>query len=199
MERVTIEYFGHSCFRLSWQGQRIVLDPYGDGCVPGYPPLRTEAEFVYCSHAHADHNAAQCVKLHAGAQPKFSLTALETDHDEAGGTKRGKNTVRVFDLGGVRVAHLGDLGRKLMADELALLSDLDVLLIPVGGFFTIGPETAKELVEALRPRTVVPMHYRTENTGYDVLAPLDDFLALFDGEEPDIVPLTYGGHIELEK
>ena len=199
MDQVKIEYYGHSCFRLSWQGQRIVLDPYGDGYVPGYAPLRLDAEFVYCSHGHADHNAVETVKLHKGAKPLFTVTELETDHDEAGGTKRGKNTVRIFTFGAVRAAHLGDLGRMLTAQEAEALRGLDVLMIPVGGFFTIDASQAQEIVEQLAPRAVIPMHYRTESTGYDVLGTLDDFMSRFGDEAPDLIPLTCGGHIDLEK
>ena len=199
MEQVKIEYYGHSCFRLSWQGQRIVLDPYGDDTVPGLPRLRTEAEFVYCSHGHRDHNAAECVKLLPGAEPLFALEELETDHDDAGGTKRGKNTVRIFTFGSVRIAHLGDLGRLLTQREKQALRGLDVLMIPVGGFFTIDAAQAQEIVDALQPETIIPMHYRTESSGYDVIAPLEDFLGRFGDDKPDIVPLTYGGHIDLEK
>ena len=198
MEQVRIESFGHSCFRLSYQGQRIVLDPYADGCVPGCPNLRLDAEFVYCSHEHFDHNAVQCVKLHDGGAPKFTVTELETDHDDAGGSKRGKNIIRVFDFGGVRVAHFGDLGRMLTAEETQALQGLDCALIPVGGFFTIDAKQAAEIAKAIQPRMVIPMHYRTETTGFDVLADIDDALGAFD-DTLNVVTLTYGGYAVVEK
>ena len=177
MEKVTIEYFGHSCFRLTHTGQRIVLDPYADGSVPGLPPLRTEAEYVYCSHGHGDHNAVQCVKLAAPAPaPNFTMEELLTDHDDAGGKLRGKNTVRVFDFGGLRAAHLGDLGRELTAEEQAKLSGLDLVMIPVGGYYTIDAATAKKVLQSIRPRAAVLMHYRTDTSGYDVISHLDDIV-----------------------
>ena len=193
MEQVRIEYYGHACFRLSWQGQRVVLDPYADGCVPGCPDLRLDAEFVYCSHQHHDHNAVDCVKLHDGGAPKFTVTELETDHDDAGGTKRGKNTIRVFDFGGVRVAHFGDLGRELTAAETEALRGLDCALIPVGGFFTIDARQAADIAEAIRPRLVIPMHYRTESAGYDVIADIDEAMHAFP-QTMNVVTLTYGGY-----
>ena len=198
MEQVRIEYFGHSCFRVSGLGQRIVLDPYEDGCVPGCPDLRLDAEFIYCSHQHHDHNAVQCVKLHDGGAPRFDVTELETDHDDAGGSKRGKNTIRIFDFAGIRVAHFGDLGRGLTAAETKALQGLDCALIPVGGFFTIDAKQAAAIAAAIRPRMVIPMHYRTESTGFDVIGDIDDALPAFD-ETLNVVTLTYGGFAVVEK
>jgi len=199
MSQLKIEYLGHSCFRMTHEGQRVVLDPYGDGKVPGLKPLRTEAEFVYCSHNHDDHNAAACVRLKPCSGPNFTVEELETDHDEAGGTLRGKNTVRIFRFGDLRVAHLGDLGRNLSLSEIKQLFGLDMLLIPVGGYYTIDAATAKLIVDELQPSAVIPMHYRSEGRDYDVLDTVDAFLTSFDGDAPDILPLTVGGWIELKK
>ena len=198
MERVKIEYFGHACFRITGLGQRIVLDPYEDGCVPGCPDLRLDAEFVYCSHQHHDHNAVECVKLRDGGAPKFTVTELETDHDDAGGSKRGRNTIRIFDFDGVRVAHFGDLGRPLTAAETKALQCLDCALIPVGGFFTIDARQAAAIAAATAPRMIVPMHYRTATSGFDMIADIDDALPAFD-ESLNVVPLTYGGYVVVEK
>jgi len=198
MEQVKIEYFGHSCFRLNGLGQRVVLDPYADGSVPGCPNLRLDAEFVYCSHAHHDHNAGECVRIFDGGAPRFLLTELETDHDDAGGSKRGKNTIRVFDFDGIRVAHFGDLGRPLTARETKALQGLDCAMIPVGGFFTIDAKQAAAIAAAICPRMVIPMHYRTETAGYDVIAEIDDALPAFD-ETMNIVVLTCGGYAVVEK
>ena len=192
MNQVQIEYFGHACFRLTGLGQRIVLDPYEDGSVPGCPDLRLEAEYVYCSHGHHDHNAVQCVKLADGGAPKFTLTELETDHDDAGGAKRGKNTIRVFDFDGIRVAHFGDLGRPLTAAEADALRGLDCAMLPVGGFFTIDARQAAAIAADIRPRMVIPMHYRTATAGYDVIASIDDALPAFEGKAR-VIPMPYGG------
>ena len=198
MEQVKIEYFGHACFRLTGGGQRIVLDPYEDGCVPGCPDLRLEAEFVYCSHGHHDHNAVGCVKLHDGGAPRFGLTELETDHDDAGGSKRGKNTIRIFRFGDIRIAHFGDLGRMLTGAEADALRGLDCAMMPVGGFFTIDAAQAAAIAADIRPRMVIPMHYRTETTGYDVIADIDDAMKHF-GDDINVVTLTYGGYALVEK
>lgn len=188
MELVKAEYLGHSCFCLTGMGQRIVLDPYSDGAVPGLENLNVEAEFVYCSHGHGDHNGVSGVKLVGDGAPKFSLTEIETDHDNAGGSLRGKNIIRVFDFGGTRVAHFGDLGRELTEDEVRALTGLDCVLIPVGGHFTIDAKQAADIVKKIAPKLVIPMHYRTAETGYEVLAGKDEALACFD-DSVNLLPL----------
>ncbi len=198
MEQVKIEYFGHACFRVSGLGQRIVLDPYEDGSVPGCPNLRLDADFVYCSHGHFDHNAVQCVRLTEGGAPRFGLTELETDHDDDGGRQRGKNMIRIFDFDGVRVAHFGDLGRALTAEETEALRGLDCAMIPVGGFFTIDAKQAAAIAAELRPRMVIPMHYRTATTGFEVIADIDDALRAFD-DSVNVVAMPYGGYAVVEK
>ena len=182
MYRAEITYIGHSCFVLAYESQRIVLDPYEDGSVPGLKNVRLEAEFVYCSHFHHDHGFTAGVTIKPAA-PAFELEELETDHDDAGGAKRGKNTVRIFRFGSLRVAHLGDLGRLPTDGEYEKLSGVDCLLIPVGGFFTIDAAAAKEIVDRVKPRVTVPMHYRSQYGGFDVIAPLEDFIGLFDRVE----------------
>lgn len=190
---VLIEYYGHACFRLTFGAQRVVLDPFSDGSVPGLPNIRPEAEFVFCSHDHHDHNAINVVRLAAKSEPCFSVTELLTEHDDSGGTKRGKNMVRIFSYGGMRVAHLGDLGRALSSQETEVLRNVDLLLIPVGGFFTIDAQTAASIIRSVSPRIAVPMHYRTDTGGYDVIAHVNAFRDLFPeaedcGAEMELTP-----------
>ena len=178
MKQVTITYLGHACFCLEFEGYRTVLDPYDNGKVPGLADLCVEAEAVYCSHDHADHNAVQCVHLTNRGTAPYTVTELVTPHDHAGGKKRGMNTVRMFDFGGLRVAHMGDVGRPLTAEETAVLSGVDCLLIPVGGFFTISAGEAKEMADAVKAKVIVPMHYRTKGAGYPLLATVETFTDL---------------------
>lgn len=194
---LTVEYLGHACFRLTGDGQRIVLDPYADGSVPGYPPLRTEAEFVYCSHDHSDHNAADCVSLRDGGAPRFALTELTVPHDHHGGARRGESVIRRFDFGGTVLVHLGDLGRPLTAEELAALAEPDVLLVPIGGYYTIDAAEAAQIVDALRPRITIPMHFRTETAGYPVLAYLGDALPALLHCETELHVLERGETLTL--
>ena len=109
MEKITLHYLGHACFRLDFGQWRTVLDPYHDGMVPGLPPLHAEAEEVLCSHQHDDHNFTQAVHLnHVRGFAPYEMTTLTVPHDGDGGRLRGMNTIRIFRYGGLRVAHLGD-------------------------------------------------------------------------------------------
>lgn len=180
MKQVKITYLAHACFCLEQNGYRTVLDPYADGDVPGLGKLRVEAEAVYCSHGHGDHSAAENVALTAGGAAPYTLTEFTVPHDDAEGAKRGKNTVRIFDFGGLRIAHMGDIGRPLTDSEAATLMDVDCVMVPVGGFFTIDAVQAKVLAETIRAKVVIPMHFRSPLGGYPVIAPVEEFTALVE-------------------
>lgn len=181
MKEVTIRYHGHACFTLECDGYRTVLDPYAEGMVPGLPPLNLEAEAVLCSHGHGDHAYTQAVSLKpAGNQPPYTLEILYSFHDDRGGSLRGENKIHLFRFGALTVAHLGDLGHIPGEDVLEKLEEIDCMLIPVGGFYTIDPDTAEKVVALTQPKVTVPMHYRTDATGFDVLAHLRDFTDKFD-------------------
>lgn len=177
-----LTWYGHSCFMLSDGESSIVFDPYAPGSVPGCSLPELTADKVICSHGHSDHNYEAGVKL-SGKPCAFALTQLKSFHDNVKGVLRGKNLITVAEKDGVRVAHLGDLGHELDAAQLASLGRIDVLLIPVGGFFTIDAKTAKAVADAIDPTVVVPMHYRGEGFGYDVIGTLDSFLALTDNAQ----------------
>ena len=152
--------------------------------MPGLSPLRVEAEFVYCSHDHGDHGAVECVKLtKPGCAPSFSVTEVPSDHDHHGGARRGKNMIRVFDFGPLRVAHMGDIGRNLTLAEIKTLFGVDMLLIPVGGHYTIDAREAKEMIAAVSPRVTVLMHFRDDTAGYGVLAHIGDILKVLGPAE----------------
>lgn len=176
MKQVNITYHGHACFTLEADSYRTVIDPYKDGMVDGLPNLSLEAEAVFGSHGHADHNYYQAVKLcPAKTAVPYTLESIETAHDDQGGKLRGMNQVRIFEFDGLKIAHLGDLGAVPQWDLLEKLRGVDCLLIPVGGIYTIDPVQAKRTIDLVQPRVAVPMHYRTENAGFDVLAHLHDF------------------------
>ena len=168
---------GHSCFTLDTAQGRVVLDPYLEDSVPGLSPLHLSADLVLCSHGHQDHNARDAVAL-TGAPVSLQVEEIPTFHDDRQGALRGPSLIHVISAEGLRVAHLGDLGCALTPEQAGRLQGLDALLVPVGGYYTIDAGQAKALVDALRPRVVVPMHYRSDTFGYDVLAPLEDYLAL---------------------
>jgi len=180
MKQVSVTYLGHACFALEAQGYRVVIDPYQDGMVDGLPGLHVEANVVYCSHEHGDHAHTQAVTVRETEQTApYTMQEFITPHDDQGGTLRGMSMVRIFDFRGLRVAHLGDLGDFPEEDVLAALKNVDCLLIPVGGFYTIDPQMAKKIVDAVDPKVCVPMHYRTDGAGLGVLAHLSDFIKFY--------------------
>ena len=139
-----LTWLGHACFALEQDGYKIVIDPYTD--VVGHADIQTEAHAVLCSHQHFDHNAVGGVRLLPAGESPFTIRTVAACHDDQGGALRGPNTIHILSAGGVTVAHLGDLGCELTPDQLDQLMDLDVLMIPVGGFYTIGPDEAWDLI-----------------------------------------------------
>ena len=177
---VKLTYHGHACFTLEYRGARAVIDPYAWGMVPGQEDLHLRANAVYCSHGHGDHNFTQAVEIEDSPSLPWTVEEYETPHDDCGGAKRGMNTVRIFNCGGLRVAHLGDIG-CFPDEELAMaLEGVDCLLIPVGGYYTIGCQTAYQIIREAKPTVAVPMHYRTDKTGFDEISHIDDFCKLWN-------------------
>lgn len=187
MHEVKINYLGHACFCLECYGYRTVIDPYADNMVPGLGILQLDADAVYCSHGHDDHSHVASVRLRGReTSAPYRLETLEVTHDDQGGQLRGMNTIHLFDFEGLRVAHLGDIGRELSPEEQTVLRGVDALLIPVGGYYTIDAATAARMVEQLSPRVVIPMHYRTDTTGFAAISRLEEFTSRFDH-------VVYGG------
>ena len=193
MKNVKITWLGHACFEISGGGYTVVTDPFEDGSVNGIGNVRTEANAVYCSHSHHDHNAVDCVTLkQTDAQPPI-VSEISTFHDGENGAKRGANTVRVFDFDGVRVGHFGDLGHALSEEQIKEIGKLDAALMPVGGFYTIDAETAKTVFDKLGAKIMIPMHYRTDDFGFPVIAHIDDVVkALGDVTATNSSELTVG-------
>ena len=170
-------WYGHSCFKLDSADGSVVFDPYAPGSVPGLAMPALTADAVICSHGHGDHDYAAGVTL-TGRTPTFTVQYADCFHDETQGSLRGRNRISVVCAEGLRIAHLGDLGHKLTPAQLAVLGAVDVLMIPVGGYYTIDAAQAHAIVDAVKPRITVPMHYRGDGFGYDVIAPIGDFLRL---------------------
>ena len=177
-----LKWLGHSCFRITHDGYTLVIDPFEPGCVPGLSDVRERANAVLCSHGHHDHNWVRCVELVDGGENPFTIETLETFHDPEGGALRGRNTIHIISAGGARAAHLGDLGCELTDEQVKQLGRLDAVLCPVGGYYTIDARQAFELVKRLDAGLVVPMHYRTESFGFDVIGTLEEFISLFPAE-----------------
>jgi len=186
-----IRWYGQSAFLIS--GERTVfVDPFGSverltaqGLRFDYPPIQdVEADLLLVTHEHGDHNAIevvggapQIVRSTAGTfdSPLGEVIAVASEHDEEAGTKRGPNTIFRFALDGLRLCYFGDFGQsKLRPEQKRAIGSVDVLFLPVGGGPTVGGEPAAAIVRALRPRLVVPMHYRTAAVNF--LDPPDAFL-----------------------
>ncbi len=188
-----VEWYGQSAFRLSSDDTTVAIDPFGDmsalagsrGMQFDYPLIEgLEAQLLLVTHEHIDHNGVDAVggdpailRSTAGKleSPIGEVVAIASEHDEAAGTERGPNTIFVFELDGVRVAHFGDFGQsELRPEQAAAIGEVDLLILPVGGGPTIGAEGAAAIIERLAPRWVVPMHYRTPRIGF--LETADAFL-----------------------
>ena len=174
MKKLT--YCGHSCFCLETDnGWTAIMDPYGPGSVPGLRLPKLSADAVFCSHEHADHNAADEVELlTSGHENPYTVETILTDHDDQGGTLRGKNRVLILKSDKETVIHLGDLGIIPGTDVLSRLAHADILMIPCGGYYTIDAAQAEQLIRILEPKLAVLMHYRRGKQGYDVLASAED-------------------------
>lgn len=174
---IELTWLGHSCFRAQCGAYALVLDPFAPGSVPGLEDIHQTAQGALCSHEHHDHNYREGVVL-ADGESEIDVQSYPSFHDDCQGEKRGPNLIRVLEGGGVRVAHMGDIGCMPSPEVLEALHGADALLIPVGGHYTVGPREAMEIVKTVEPRVVVPMHYRSPEFGFDVLGPVEDFLAL---------------------
>ena len=172
-----VTWLGHASFLLtSDRGIRVVTDPYAPAETLSYGEIEETADVVTVSHEHGDHNNVSAVKgnpeVVRGAGISLvrgiEFTGVGTFHDADRGAARGPNTVFCFALDGIRICHLGDLGHALSEQEVSDIGATDLLLVPVGGHFTIDASVATEACAALNPRVVIPMHYRTEKCNYPI-------------------------------
>jgi len=172
-----LKWLGHASFLVTaGDGARIITDPYTPGGPLTYAPIKEQADIVTVSHEHGNHNNAGAVK----GKPQVvkgpcSVTAKGVDikgvaayHDTNKGVQRGQNTLFSITVDGVRIAHMGDLGHPLDDRTLAELGQVDILLTPVGGNYTIDGATASKLADALKAKVVIPMHFRTAGCAYPI-------------------------------
>lgn len=195
-----IQYLGHSSFKLtSSAGTTIVTDPYSPQI--GFPMPKVEADAVTVSHHHFDHDNVAAVDGNPHIIDKTSnynineveISGYKSFHDPVGGKMRGENVIFKFRVDGLTVCHLGDLGEECSAEIVERLLPIDVLLIPVGGNYTIDAKAAKEYVKRLMPKIIIPMHYQVKNLKVDI-ENINAFTDLFD--ENEIVQFN-GSEIEI--
>ena len=194
-----LTWYGHSCFKYESENCSAVFDPFRPGSVSGYKDLpELSASAVFCSHTHGDHFFPEAVS------PDYRFSDMKVKripcfHDDCSGKKRGLNLITVVECDNMKIAHLGDLGHVPDEDILSALRGTDILMIPVGGFYTIGPETAYDMVRKISPKVCVPMHYRQCKLGYDVISELQDFLKFFAKNEVVFLSTNTVTDQDLEK
>ena len=185
---MNIQWLGHAAFLITTgEGLKILMDPYqagGYGGAIGYGKIELAPDIVTISHdQHEDHNAAGSLKgnpviVKTPGKEKIRgvvINRVQTFHDNSGGSERGPNLVIGLEADGLRVVHCGDLGHVLTPEHVAAIGPVDVLLVPIGGTFTLDAGEADAVVAQLKPKIVVPMHYKTAKCGFPLLH-VEDFL-----------------------
>lgn len=175
-----ITWLGHSSFRIRGKTSTVITDPY-DSAMVGLKFPKLEANIVTISHEHQDHNRSDLI---AGT-PKVvrgpgeyeiggvSIFGISTFHDNEQGAKRGRNTVFVITIDGITICHLGDLGHKLLEEQVGSIGSVDILLVPIGGVYTIDAGVAASIVASIEPSVVIPMHYKVPGATSELLSSLD--------------------------
>ena len=170
-----LTWYGHSCFLLTGEsGYSILTDPCDQAT--GYELHDIVCDTVTISHEHHDHN---CLASVAGTPDvlrapgeycagEIPVTGFASYHDDAKGARRGENIVFLYRIDNLKVLHLGDLGHMLSDEVIREIGDIDILLAPIGGVFTIDAKTAAELADRLNARVLIPMHYKTPALHFDV-------------------------------
>lgn len=182
-----VTYLGHSSFKLKGKSAALVTDPFNPSFV-GLPFKGVSADIVTVSHQHEDHNQFGLIsdyKRVVDGPGEYeisgvSIIGIPSFHDDKKGKIRGKNIIFIIEMDGLRFAHLGDLGHKLSEGELESLGTIDVLMIPVGGEYTIGSAEAAEITRLIEPYLVLPMHYQTPGLKKDLfekLSKVEPFLS----------------------
>ncbi len=178
-----VEWYGHSFVILEHEGVRVAIDPH-DGASLNLPTFRVKADYVLVTHDHYDHNA---VELVSGAEAvvrwrlgktmlgNIEVLGIPSYHDKSGGELRGPNTVYKIRIGGLTIIHAGDLGHLPDKELLDHLSEADLLILPVGGVYTIDAYEAWEIIREASPPLVLPVHYWLPYSTLP-LDPLDVFL-----------------------
>ncbi len=195
-----ITYYGQSCFKIKGSVGTVVTDPFEDYIGLSLPGL--SADMVTVSHQHPDHNAISKIKGTARRDKPFivdevgeyevagiSVFGVKSYHDNHQGVERGTNIIFTIMIDDIRVCHLGDLGHELSNEQMAQIGDVDVLLVPVGGTFTIDPELAVKTINTLEPGIAIPMHYKLPQHDEKVFADLQPLSAFTNAYGSEATPV----------
>ena len=162
-----ITWCGHSCFKIVTKNATIITDPFSKDI--GLKPPRCEADIVTVSHNHHDHNNTSTLRkspfvINSPGEYELrgvAILGINSFHDRKRGEERGLNTLFIIKAEGIRICHLGDLGQEELTDEqLEKLGEIDILMIPVGGTYTISSEEVTNIINQIEPKIVIPMHYK---------------------------------------
>lgn len=177
-----ISYYGHSCFKFSSENVSLVIDPYQG--VPNLQMPFVSSNYCICSHNHADHNATNYVEL-IPTEAFINIEEIKVPHDHHEGSHRGWNKIHIFMLGGYKIAHFGDLGCIPNKEVLEKLKKLDIVLAPINGFYTISAKELKQIIDIIKPRLIIPMHYyrKENNSGYKDDNQIEIFKTLIEYKE----------------
>lgn len=182
---VEVKWLGHACFELKGKKKTIIIDPFKG---TGLPEPDVKADIILCTHSHADHNNAKPVmkkdsvvlESFTGIKKMDDITVkgVATFHDDTGGGARGRNSIYVINMEDLTFCHIGDLGHDLADSQIAEIGKVDVLFIPVGGYFTIDAMMADKIADKIKPIITVPMHYRIDGMAslFDAISGVDKFL-----------------------
>ena len=178
-----VKWLGQASFMItSDSGTRIITDPYKTGDALQYGEIKESADIVTVSHDHFDHNNVASVRGNPEVVTEskevrgIKFSGTPTYHDDSDGSQRGNNVIFRFEVDGIKVCHLGDLGHPLSNQQVAELAGVDILLIPVGGNYTIDARAATEVGEKLAARVIIPMHFNNERCRSFPVAGVEDFL-----------------------
>ncbi|WP_165973987.1 MBL fold metallo-hydrolase [Marinitoga lauensis] len=179
-----IRWFGHSCFGIEYLNVKILTDPFNE--TVGYPLPDYQPDIITESHQHFDHNAHHLIKgnyilintpgnhLSKG----IKITGFKTYHDRVKGHERGENIIFKFRFSdGLTIAHFGDLGHILDKKMIEELKDINIIMIPVGGYYTIDANEAKKIIDIINPEIVIPMHFKTKYVNFPI-SPVENFIKL---------------------
>jgi L-ascorbate metabolism protein UlaG (beta-lactamase superfamily) len=179
-----IKWLGHACFLITAKdGTRVITDPYAVGGGINYSPITETADVVVVSHDHGDHSNVSTIQgkpevvKNSGTKTAKSIQfkGIATYHDASQGQQRGPNTVFCFTVDDIKLCHLGDLGHVLSPEQVTEIGAVDIIFVPVGGFFTIDAPVASHVCDQLKPKIVIPMHFKTPKCAYPI-ADVEDFL-----------------------
>ena len=178
---------GHACYLIKEQNVSVVIDPYRNRSVPNLTLPHVEANYVLCTHDHYDHNAKDLVNI-IPTNNELIYETIVVPHDHHNGKHRGLNNMYLLNIDGYRVLHTGDLGCIPHKDILEKMQNVDIMLAPINGYYTISAKELKDIIDIVHPKVIIPMHYhkKENNSGYP------------DGEQIDVFKDLVKNYLEID-